>query len=263
MPQSESAEAARPSFVVIGTSAGGMNALTQIVKELPADFPGAVLVVVHVTPQSNLDWAVKQLTGAGPLPVKVAKDEERIRQGVVYLAPAGTHLLVDGERVRLGEGPLEQRVRPAIDALFRSAAAAYGRRLVGVILTGMLSDGTLGLRAVRDAGGITIVQNPESAEEGEMPRNAMANLGVDYCLELSEIGPLLELLVRRAGAYKEGVLETGLASALRLMKDRAILLAKLRAQSRNNPKTSAFLESEIAALDHELDVLRGLVTREK
>jgi two-component system chemotaxis response regulator CheB len=261
MAQSE--QVARPSFVVIGTSAGGMNALTQIFKELPADFPGAVLVVIHVAPKGNLDWAVQQLTGAGPLPVKVAEGEERIRQGVVYLAPADTHLLVEGERVRLGEGPPEQRVRPAVDALFRTAAATFGRRLIGVVLTGMLRDGTLGLRAVRDAGGITIVQNPESAQEGEMPRNAMENLGVDYCLELSEIGPLLELLVRRAGAYKEGVLETGLASALRLMKDRAILVTKLRAQSRNNPKTSAFLEGEIAALDHELDVLRRLITQEK
>jgi hypothetical protein len=159
---------------------------------------------------------------------------------------------VDGERLRLGEGPREQRARPAIDALFRSAAAAFGRRLIGVVLTGMLRDGTEGLRAVRDAGGITIVQNPESAQAAGMPRSAMEGLGVDYCLDLPEIGPLLELLVRRAGAYKEGVLETGVASALRLMKDRATLLAKLYAQSRNNPKTSAFLASEIAALDREL-----------
>jgi hypothetical protein len=178
---------------------------------------------------------------------------------VAYLAPAGTHLLVEGNRLRLGTGAREQHSRPAIDVLFRSAAAAFGRRVTGVILTGMLRDGSAGLRAVHDAGGITVVQNPESAEAAEMPRSAMENLGVDYCLELSEIAPLLELLVRRAGAYKEGVLETGLASALRLMKDRAILLTKLQAQSRNNPKTSAFLASEIAALDNELALLRRLI----
>jgi hypothetical protein len=112
---------------------------------------------------------------------------------------------------------------------------------------------------VRDAGGITIVQNPESAEVGEMPRNAMADLDVDYCLELAEIAPLLELLVRRAGSYKEGLLESGLASALRLMKDRAALLAKLYGQSRRNPKTSAFLASESAALDRELESVRALI----
>ena len=94
-----------------------------------------------------------------------------------------------------------------------------------------------------------------------MPRSAMEGLGVDYCLDLAEIGPLLELLVRRAGRYKEGVLETGLASAVRLMKDRAALLAKLYAQSRDNPKTSAFLASEIAALDRELAAIRALIVQ--
>jgi hypothetical protein len=124
----------------------------------------------------------------------------------------------------------------------------------------MLRDGVIGLRAVSDAGGITIVQNPESAEAGDMPRSAMEGLGVDYCLELTEIGPLLELLVRRAGSYKEGILETGLASALRLMKDRAALLAKLYAQSHDNPKTYAFLAGEIAALDRELEQVRELIS---
>lgn len=259
MSNPSAADAKRPSFVVIGTSAGGENALVQVLKSLPSGFPAAVLIVMHVFRQQDLGWLAEHLTRAGQLTVKVAEDGERIEQGAAYLAPAATHLLVEGDHLRLGRGPVEQFSRPAIDVLFRSAAAAFGRRLVGVILTGMLRDGTVGLRHVRDAGGITIVQNPASAEAGDMPRNAMEGLDVDYCLDLEEIGPLLELLVRRAGPYKEGILETGLASALRLMKDRAALLAKLYAQSRNNPKTSAFLASEIAALDRELASVRELI----
>jgi two-component system, chemotaxis family, protein-glutamate methylesterase/glutaminase len=249
----------RASFVVIGTSAGGENALSQVFRSLPAGFPGAVLVVIHVFPQRDLSWLAAHLTRSGQLSVKLAEDGERIMQGAAYLAPAASHLLVEEDRLRLGQGPVEQHARPSIDVLFRSAAAAFGRRLIGVILSGMLRDGTVGLRHVRDAGGITIVQNPESTEAGEMPRSAMEGLSVDYCLDLAEIGPLLELLVRRAGPYKEGILETGLASALRLMKDRAALLTKLYAQSRDNPKTSAFLASEIAALDRELASIRELI----
>ncbi len=259
MTDASPAGAERPSFVVIGTSAGGANALVRVFKSLPAGFPGAVLVVIHVAPERNLGWLAEHLTRAGQLAVKVAEDGEPVEQGTAYLAPADTHLLVEADHLRLGRGPLEQHSRPAIDALFRSAAAAFGRRLIGVILTGMLRDGAAGLRHVRDAGGITIVQNPESAEEGEMPRSAMEGLSVDYCIDLAEIGPLLELLVRRAGPYKEGFLETGLASALRIMKDRAALLAKLYAQSRGNPRTSAFLASEIAALDRELASVRQLI----
>ncbi len=126
----------------------------------------------------------------------------------------------------------------------------------------MLKDGTAGLRAVRDAGGITIVQNPEQAEEGEMPRSAMTDLNVDYCLELPEIGPVLDLLVRRAGSHKEGVLETGLASSVRLMRQRVRLLSKLFAQSRDNPRTSHFLKAEISALERDIERIRRLIPAE-
>jgi hypothetical protein len=192
----------------------------------------------------------------GRIPVKVAEDGEKILQGTAYIAPAGTHMLVGRRRISLGAGPIEQHVRPAIDVLFRSVANAYGRRVIGVILTGMLKDGTLGLRAVRDAGGITIVQNPIQAEAGEMPRNAMQDLNVDYCLELSEIGPVLDLLVRRAGSHKQGVLETGLATSVRLMRQRVRLLAKLFDQSRENPRTARFLQAEISALDRDIERIR-------
>jgi hypothetical protein len=122
----------------------------------------------------------------------------------------------------------------------------------------MLRDGTLGLRAVRDAGGITIVEDLEGAEHGDMPRNAMRGLDVDYCVGIREIGRLLELLVRRAGPLKRGVLETGLASSLRLMTDRARLLARLSAQSKRNPRTMLFLDAESSALQRDIDRVRHM-----
>ena len=249
----------RPSYVVIGTSAGGVTALSKLFKDIPEDFPGAILIVIHVHEQRSLLPLADVLKRAGRIPVKVAEDGEVIRQGAAYIAPASTHLLVEGDHLKLGTGPLEQRVRPAVDVLFRSAARVLGPRVIGVILTGMLRDGTAGLRAVHDAGGITVVQNPRDAEAPGMPASAMADLGVDYCLNLAEIAPALDLLVRRAGSLKKGVFETGLATALRLMEERTRLLKRLYTQSRGNPNTAQFLEAEITSLDRELQRLHGLV----
>lgn len=190
--------------------------------------------------------------------VKLAEAGERILPGKAYVAPAGTHLEIRRGRVVLGTGPVEQHVRPAIDALFRSAAA-LGPHVVGVVLTGMLRDGTAGLRMIHEAGGITIVQNPEHAEHPDMPRSAMRDLPVDYCLDLPEIGPVLELMVRRTGSNSHEVLETGLASALRLMKERARLFAKVYRLSQQNPKTLSFLRTEITALDRDLARLRRML----
>jgi two-component system chemotaxis response regulator CheB len=244
---------------VIGTSAGGVAALSRIFRDIPANFPGAILVVLHVRERAEKSYLAELLASMAHIPVKVAEAGEVIRQGTAYIAPAGTHLLTKRNRIELGTGPHEERARPSIDALFRSAARTFGPRVIGVVLTGMLRDGARGLRLIRDAGGITIVQNPHEAEWPEMPRTAMEGSNVDYVLELSEIGPLLDLLVRRAGSMKKGVLETGLASSVRLMKDRLRLLAKLREQSRENPKTEGFIEAEIAALDREIGVIQSLI----
>jgi two-component system chemotaxis response regulator CheB len=238
--------------------------LSRIFKDLPADLPAAILVVRHIHPEGKDEWLPRQLTSVGHVPVKIAENGERIRQGTAYIAPAGKHLLVDeGNFIRAGKGALEQGTRPAIDALFRSAARAFGPQVIGVILTGMLSDGALGLRAIQDAGGITVVQNPESAEHGDMPRAAMRGLAADYCLDLSEIGPLLDLLVRRSHSDDRCLLETGLASSVRLMKDRARLLAKLAAQSHGNPKTARFLDAEITALEREITDIQSIIPRER
>jgi two-component system chemotaxis response regulator CheB len=251
----------RPSYVVMGTSAGGVVALSRVFKDIPANFPGAILVVFHVHEAREMRWLSELLAGVGHIPVKVAQEGEAIEQGRAYVAPAGTHLLLSDERIELGTGPAEQRFRPAIDALFRSAAEAFGPRVIGVILTGMLRDGAAGLRAIHDAGGISIVQDPASAYASELPRNAMEGFTVDYCLDLSEIGPLLDLLVRRAGSMKKGVLETGLASSVRLMKDRLHLLGKLEKQSRKNPRTAKFVNAELLALEREIVALQRLLPR--
>jgi hypothetical protein len=148
--------------------------------------------------------------------------------------------------------------RPSIDVLFRSAASTFGKRVVGVVLTGKLSDGTLGLRAVHDAGGLTIVQNPQSAEAPDMPFNALQGLVADYCLDLPQIGPALDLLARRTGIEDDGVLEAGLASAVRLMRQRTILLGKLRSQV-GNPMTEQFLAGEAGALERAILEIQQLI----
>ncbi len=259
MPGGSRTRSATPTYVVIGASAGGGSALSRIFKDLPSDFPGAILIVVHVAERGQMAWLAGLLASIGHLPVKVAEAGEVIRQGTAYIAPPGTHLLTSGDRIELGTGPAEQHSRPAIDALFRSAATTFGRRVIGVVLTGLLRDGAVGLRAVGDAGGITVVQDPERAEAPEMPLSALRAANADYCVELSEIGPLLDLLARRVGSTKKTVLETGLASSVRLLKDRLRLLTRLHEQSRRNPKTARFIEAEIAALDREIARIRRLI----
>jgi two-component system, chemotaxis family, protein-glutamate methylesterase/glutaminase len=181
--------------VVIGTSAGGVEALQQIAKRLPADLPASVLVVIHVPPRSP-GLLPRILSRAGPLPATHAENGEAIRHGHIYVAPAGLHMMLEDGRVRLVAGARENLHRPAIDPLFRSAALAAGRRVIGVVLTGALDDGTAGLRAVKRCGGLAVVQDPAEATYPSMPLSAMRNVRVDHCLLLAEIPALLDRLTR-------------------------------------------------------------------
>jgi two-component system chemotaxis response regulator CheB len=177
-------------LVVIGASAGGVDALRVIVGGLPADLPAAVLIVVHTSPQGP--YLLPEILGmAGSLEVAPTCDGALIENGKLYVAPPDHHLLVKGNRICLSRGPKENRSRPAIDPLFRTAAAVYGPRVVGVIVTGMLDDGTAGLSAVKERGGLAIVQDPNEALYASMPKSALRHVALDYTCPLSAIAPLI------------------------------------------------------------------------
>lgn len=181
------------NIVVIGASAGGVEALTQLVKVLPINLQAALFVVVHFPP-GGVSVLPQILNRVGHLPAHHARDGEAIQLGHIYVAPPNFHLFVRPHQVRLNRGPRENGHRPAIDTLFRSAAQSYGLRVVGVILTGMLDDGTAGLAVVKARGGIAIVQDPEEAMFDSMPRSAIANVAVDQVLKLNEIAACLSQL---------------------------------------------------------------------
>ncbi|MCA1816959.1 MAG: chemotaxis protein CheB [Acidobacteria bacterium] len=193
----------RKDIIVVGTSSGGIDALRGLVAELPRDLRATIFVVLHVAPYS-LGILPEILEGAGPLPATNARDWERIEPGHIYVAPPDHHLLVEPQGVvRITRGPKENRFRPAVDPLFRSAAHAFGTRVVGVILTGWLDDGTAGLYAVKERGGTAIVQHPDDAFAPAMPLNAIKSVEVDHIVPLKEIAPLLVRL-SQAPAEEEG-----------------------------------------------------------
>jgi two-component system chemotaxis response regulator CheB len=186
-------------IVVIGASAGGVSALCQIVSRLPADLDAAILAVVHIGERSELP---NVLRACGCIPASHAVDGGEIEPGRLYLAPPSFHLLVEGNHTRLSKGPRENRFRPSVDVLFRSAARSFRSQVLGVVLTGELDDGSAGLHAISVRGGTTIVQSPDFAECPSMPRNAMRYTKVDYCVPLEKIAPLIASLTRKGGVSK-------------------------------------------------------------
>ena len=180
-------------IVTVGASAGGVEALTRLVRGLPPDLPAALFVVLHIPADSHS--ALPQiLSRAGPLPAVHATDGEPIKRGRVYVAPPDRHLLVTRERLRVVRGPRQNGHRPAVDPLFQTAAANYGQQVVGVVLSGALDDGTVGLAAIKRAGGLAVVQSPDEALVASMPMSAIENVDVDYCLPVADVGPLLSRL---------------------------------------------------------------------
>ncbi|MFP2909691.1 chemotaxis protein CheB [Pyxidicoccus sp. 3LFB2] len=185
---------ANHDIIVIGASMGGVEALTALVGQLPRDLPATVLVVLHLAPQHK-SVLPDILTRSGDLPARHPKDGEPLEPGRIYVAPNDRHLVVEPGKARVVKGPRENGHRPAVDTLFRSAARAYGPRVVGVVLTGALDCGTAGLLAVKGQGGIAVVQDPKDAFCPDMPRSALEYVAVDHCVRLRELGPLLERLV--------------------------------------------------------------------
>jgi two-component system chemotaxis response regulator CheB len=177
-------------IILIGASAGGVQALSTVVCGLPHDLPAAVLIVLHIAPYGRSAMPAI-LARAGVLPAAHAGDGDPIEPGHVYVAPADHHLMVEPGRVRISRAPTENGQRPSVDVLFRSAAQAYGPRCIGVVLTGNLDDGTVGLAVVKKYGGVAIVQDPEEADYPSMPRSAIQNVEVDRVLPLAGIAPLL------------------------------------------------------------------------
>jgi two-component system, chemotaxis family, protein-glutamate methylesterase/glutaminase len=182
-------------IIVIGASAGGVGALQKIAGTLPPDFQAAVFVVLHVTAEATSALPAI-LRRAGPLPAHHAINNEPIVSGRIYIAPPDFHLMLRDGLVRVVHGPRENRSRPAVDPLFRSAAITYGPRVIGTVLSGALDDGTAGLLAVKTHGGLAVVQDPDDALVSGMPRSALAYVQVDYCVPVAEIGPLLGRLAR-------------------------------------------------------------------
>lgn len=185
---------ARRDLVVIGASAGGVEALSQVVRDLPADLAAAVCIVLHIAPGSPSMLA--QILGrAGKLPCRPARDGDHLREGVILVAPPDHHLVIEDSRVRLTVGPRENGHRPAIDVLFRSAAAALNSRVVGVVLSGTRDDGSAGLAVIKASGGATIVQDPKDATYSGMPASAIANVRVDAIVPAALVGGTIAAMV--------------------------------------------------------------------
>lgn len=187
----------------IGTSAGGVEALLHLVRGFPADLPASVLITIHLSRQfkSALD---ELLSSAGPLPATFVKDGDGLRKQRIYIAPPDRHMIVEDHRLYLGTGPRENNARPSIDAMLRSAAVCCGGRTVGVVLTGSLGDGASGLYAVRQCGGLTVVQDPRDAAFSEMPQTALDKARPDHVVSLAEMPRLLASLVHQpAGETRE------------------------------------------------------------
>jgi two-component system chemotaxis response regulator CheB len=182
-------------IIVVGASAGGVEALIGLASVLSPDLPAAVFVVLHTPPWGRSELP-QILSRSGPLPASLAADSQPFAHGHIYVAPPDYHLLLDNKRTLLWRGPKENRTRPAINPLFRSAAATHGSRVTGVVLTGVLDDGSAGLWWIRRNGGAAVVQEPSEAAFPDMPENALKYVDSAYVCGISRIGPLLTQLAK-------------------------------------------------------------------
>jgi two-component system chemotaxis response regulator CheB len=181
--------------VVIGSSAGGLNALKILFEGLDKRFPLPVIIVQHVSPDAE-NYLPLFLNNMKKIPVKEADEKEVPQPGVAYVAPPNYHLLLEQDRsFTLTIGERVNYARPSIDVLFETAAEAYGDGLIGIILTGANNDGSRGLKRIKELGGLAIVQDPDEAESSSMPRSATESVQVDHVLTLNEIANFLNTLI--------------------------------------------------------------------
>ena len=177
---------------MVGASAGGLEPIASIARALPVDFPGTVFVVLHL-PQGGTSSLPRIVERAARLPVHAARDGAPVEPGTIVVAPPDHHLMLESERTRVVRGPKVNGHRPSVDVLFHSAARAYGDRVVGIVLSGSLNDGALGLGAIKRRGGGAIVQS-DAVHQG-MPTSAVQHVDVDWAVPLLEIPVALTMLM--------------------------------------------------------------------
>ena len=271
-------------LVVIGASAGGIEALSALVAALPDDLAACVCIVQHLS-SAHESLLPRILGQAGVLPVTFAAAGDPVTAGRIYIAPPDRHLVVDGGRLEVVMGPRENNFRPAVDPLFRSAALAHRQRVVGVVLSGALDCGTAGLLAIKRCGGVALVQDPDEALVAEMPRNAIDNVPVDAVLPLAAIaGKIVELSRRPAraeplagprllrfrcrdghgfggsalSAEQKNTTEGAFWAALRALEEQAALARRLatRARELGQTRSVSMFEERAVAAEHQARVVR-------
>ncbi len=259
------AETAKRDIVVIGASSGGVDALTRLVARLPAGLPAAIYIVQHTAPSSpGLLAAI--LHRAGPMRAAMLTHDEPLAIGEIRVAPPDHHIVLTTAGAQLDRGPAENRVRPAADVLFRSAAIAFGPRVIGVVLTGNLSDGSAGLHAIKQCGGVSLVQAPDDALFPDMPRNAIEKDAPDRVLALDA---LAVELVRQVGtpvsqpvaAVPTTEIARALGYAMRSLDEKTRLLERMARAHRdaNRPATADLCERRRVESSEAADVVRRLV----
>lgn len=203
-----------PKFiVVIGASAGGLNALAELVKSLEKGIDVAYCIVLHLSQKAVGDFVVNRLTKVTSLRCSLAKNGTPLEKDHIYIGRPNQHMLVKENKLVLGAGPEENRFRPSIDVLFRSAAVAYSSRVIGIILSGMLDDGTSGMWAIKRSGGTCLVQHPDEAEYPNMVQSVMNHMKVDHAVKLGKMGPLLSKIVKLIKGKKKPVPKDVIAEA--------------------------------------------------
>jgi two-component system, chemotaxis family, protein-glutamate methylesterase/glutaminase len=189
---------ADPKFIiVIGTSAGGTLVLPKLLAQLKHDMNVAVFIVIHMPKRSVADMLVRRLQKYTALKCKIPANQESIKPSHIYLAKPDHHLIVKEEKVLLGKGPMENRYRPSIDTLFRSAAAEFDHKVIGIVLTGLLEDGAAGMVSIKRSGGTLIVQDPNEAEYPDMPNAVLNNVKVDHVIPVEQMGTAIAKIIAK------------------------------------------------------------------
>jgi len=190
------------NVITIGASAGGLSAVSALLTSLPEDLDAAVFIVIHISKAAIEENIISLLNKKSKLKVSIPKNGTKIENGKVYLAPVDHHMMLSEDTIITSRGAKENHWRPSIDVLFRTAAAAYSSCVTGIILTGLLDDGTSGMIAIKSAGGTCIVQEPEEAEYADMPQSVINNIDVDYRVSLVDMPYILADLYSRADCVK-------------------------------------------------------------